>query len=36
MSEKLKSLQQYLEKMNRFNHVANFLYWDMRTGMPKG
>ena len=36
MSEKLKSLQQYLEKMNRFNHVANLLYWDMRTGMPKG
>lgn len=35
MSEKLKSLQQYLEKMNRFNHVANLLYWDLRTVAPK-
>lgn len=35
MSQKLEALQQYLEKMNRFNHVATLLYWDMRTGVPK-
>lgn len=36
MSKKLEDLQQYLEKMNRYNHVVTLLYWDMRTGMPKG
>ena len=35
MSENLKKLQDYLDKMNRFNHVTTLLYWDMRTGMPK-
>jgi len=35
MSQKLETLQQYLEKMNRFNHVSTLLYWDMRTGAPK-
>ena len=35
MSQKLEALQQYLEKMNRFNHVTTLLYWDMRTGAPK-
>ncbi len=36
MSKKLEDLQTYLEKMNRFGHVVTLLYWDMRTGMPKG
>ena len=36
MSKKLEELQKYLEKMNRYNHVVTLLYWDMRTGMPKG
>ena len=36
MSQKLEELQKYLEKMNRYNHVVTLLYWDMRTGMPKG
>ena len=36
MSKKLEDLQKYLEKMNRYNHVVTLLYWDMRTGMPKG
>ena len=36
MSQKLGELQKYLEKMNRYNHVVTLLYWDMRTGMPKG
>lgn len=35
MSQKLEALQQYLEKMNRFNHVTTLLYWDMRTCAPK-
>lgn len=35
MSQKLETLQKYLEKMNRFNHVCTLLYWDMRTGAPK-
>lgn len=36
MSQRLEELQKYLEKMNRYNHVVTLLYWDMRTGMPKG
>ena len=36
MSKKIEDLQKYLEKMNRYNHVVTLLYWDMRTGMPKG
>ena len=36
MSQKLEELQKYLEKMNRLGHVVTLLYWDMRTGMPKG
>ena len=36
MSKKFEELQKYLEKMNRYNHVVTLLYWDMRTGMPKG
>lgn len=36
MSKKKEELQKYLEKMNRYNHVVTLLYWDMRTGMPKG
>ena len=35
MSRKLEVLQQYLEKMNRFEHVSTLLYWDMRTCAPK-
>ncbi len=35
MSQKLEDLKQYLQKMNRFNHVTTLLYWDMRTGAPK-
>ena len=35
MSQKLEALQQYLEKMNRFEHVSTLLYWDMRTCAPK-
>ena len=35
MSRKLEALQQYLQKMNRFNHVTTLLYWDMQTGAPK-
>ena len=35
MSKALENLQQYLEKMNRFNHVTTLLYWDMRTCAPK-
>lgn len=35
MSKKLEALQQYLERMNRLNHVCTLLYWDMRTGAPK-
>ena len=35
MSQKLETLQKYLEKMNRLNHVCTLLYWDMRTGAPK-
>lgn len=35
MSETLKKLQQYLEKMEQFNHVNTLLYWDMRTNTPK-
>ncbi|MBQ7918813.1 MAG: carboxypeptidase M32 [Lachnospiraceae bacterium] len=35
MSKALEELQQYLEKMNRFNHVTTLLYWDMRTCAPK-
>ena len=36
MNKKIEDLQKYLEKMNRYNHVVTLLYWDMRTGMPKG
>ena len=35
MNQKLEALQQYLEKMNRYNHVVTLLYWDMHTGVPK-
>ncbi len=35
MSQKLEALQQYLEKMNRYNHVVGLLSWDMHTCMPK-
>ena len=35
MSKTLDELKQYLEKMNRYNHVVTLLYWDMKTGAPK-
>ena len=35
MSEALSSLQKYLNKMEKFNHVNTLLYWDMRTNTPK-
>ncbi len=35
MSKALEDLKQYLEKMNRLNHVTTLLYWDMRTCAPK-
>ena len=35
MSKTLENLQEYLAKMNRFNHVSTLLYWDMRTCAPK-
>ena len=35
MSQKLDALQQYLDKMNKFEHVTTLLYWDMRTCTPK-
>ena len=35
MSETLDKLQQYLKKMQQFDHVTTLLYWDMRTNTPK-
>ena len=35
MSEKLRNLQEYLKKMNRYQHVATLLQWDMQTKVPK-
>ena len=35
MSQTLKELQNYIEKMNRFTHVVTLLQWDMYTGVPK-
>ena len=35
MSKTLEALQQYLDKVEQYNHVITLLYWDMRTGAPK-
>ena len=35
MSENLKNLKAYIEKMNRFSHVVTLLQWDMYTKVPK-
>lgn len=35
MSKLLEELQDYLHKMNQYEHVVTLLYWDMRTGTPK-
>ena len=35
MSETLEKLQDYLKKMDRYEHVNTLLYWDMRTNTPK-
>lgn len=35
MSENLKDLKDYIEKMNRYSHVVTLLQWDMYTGVPK-
>ncbi|MDO4621200.1 MAG: carboxypeptidase M32 [Lachnospiraceae bacterium] len=35
MSETLVKFQDYLKKMDYYNHVGTLMYWDMRTQMPK-
>lgn len=35
MSNLLKEFQDYLAKMNQYEHVVTLLYWDMKTGAPK-
>lgn len=35
MSKLLEEFQDYLSKMNQYEHVTTLLYWDMKTGAPK-
>lgn len=35
MSETLKDLQDYLKKMDRYQHVVTLVQWDMETNTPK-
>lgn len=35
MSEKLQEFQEYLQKMDYYEHVTSLLYWDMETNTPK-
>lgn len=35
MSKTLETLEDYLKKMNQYNHVTELLYWDMETNTPK-
>lgn len=34
MSEKAKELNDYLDKLKKFNHVVTLIYWDLKTGTP--
>ncbi|MEE1077758.1 MAG: hypothetical protein UIC64_01765, partial [Agathobacter sp.] len=36
MSKIFEEFQEYLKKINEYSHVVTLLYWDMKTGMPKG
>ena len=36
MSKIFEEFQEYLKKVNEYSHVVTLLYWDMKTGMPKG
>ena len=31
MSKLLEEFQEYLKKMNQYEHVLTLLYWDMKT-----
>ncbi len=35
MSRLFEEFQQYLKKMNQYNHVCTLLYWDMKTCTPR-
>ena len=35
MSKLLEEFQEYLKKMNQYEHVLTLLYWDMKTCTPK-
>lgn len=35
MSKLLEEFQEYLKKMNQYDHVITLLYWDMKTCTPK-
>ena len=35
MSKLLEEFQEYLKKMNQYEHVITLLYWDMKTCTPK-
>lgn len=35
MSTVWKDFQEYLQKLERYDHVTTLLYWDMKTSVPK-
>ena len=35
MSKLFEEFQDYLNKMNQYEHVITLLYWDMKTVTPK-